>query len=147
MKITSSTENTGFGWGKGGNVTFAGCDPIWHVSFRVAMWHCKLLYPLMLTSTEIRNSEAFFPQVIPADLEESKSNATKRDVHCISECRERDYNQNTHLITKPVNPAAGRLGSRVVSIGFKLQPWRCRVTVLGKLFTPIVPLFTNQRNW
>jgi len=23
----------------------------------------------------------------------------------------------------------------------------CRVTVLGKLFTPIVPLFTKQRNW
>ena len=23
----------------------------------------------------------------------------------------------------------------------------CRVTVLGKLFTPIVPLFTKQQNW
>jgi len=23
----------------------------------------------------------------------------------------------------------------------------CPVTVLGKLFTPIVPLFTKQRNW
>jgi len=31
--------------------------------------------------------------------------------------------------------------------GSKLQPRRCRVTVLGKLFTPIVPLFTEQRNW
>ena len=39
------------------------------------------------------------------------------------------------------------LGSRVVSVldpsaerpGFKLQPRRCRVTVLGKLYTPIVP--------
>ena len=49
----------------------------------------------------------------------------------------------------------GWLGSRVVSVlesgaegpGFKSQPWRCRVTVLGKLFTPIVPLFTKQRNW
>jgi len=30
---------------------------------------------------------------------------------------------------------------------FKLQPRCCRVTVLGKLFTPIVPLFTNQQNW
>ena len=30
--------------------------------------------------------------------------------------------------------------------GFKSQPRRCRVTVLGKLFTPIVPLFTKQRN-
>ena len=47
------------------------------------------------------------------------------------------------------------LGSRVVSVldsgaegpGFKSQPRRCRVTVLGKLFTPIVPLFTKQQNW
>jgi len=47
------------------------------------------------------------------------------------------------------------LGSRVVSVldsgaegpGFKSQPRRCRVTVLGKLFTPIFPLFTKQRNW
>jgi len=49
----------------------------------------------------------------------------------------------------------GWLGSRVVSVldsgaegpGFKLHPRRCRVTVLGKQFTPIVPLFTKQRNW
>jgi len=46
------------------------------------------------------------------------------------------------------------LGSRVVSVldsgaegpGFKSQPRRRRVTVLGKLFKPIVPLFTKQRN-
>ena len=29
--------------------------------------------------------------------------------------------------------------------GFKLQPRCCRVTVLGKLFTSIVPLFTKQQ--
>ena len=48
-----------------------------------------------------------------------------------------------------------RLLLRVVSVldsgaegpGFKSQPRRCRVTVLGKLFTPIVPLFTKHRNW
>ena len=47
------------------------------------------------------------------------------------------------------------LGSRVVSVpdsgtkgpGFKSQPRRCRVTVSGKLFTPIVPQFTKQQNW
>ena len=46
------------------------------------------------------------------------------------------------------------LGSRVVSVfdsgaegpGFKPQLRRCRVTVLGKVFTPIVPLFTKQQN-
>ena len=49
----------------------------------------------------------------------------------------------------------GWIGSRVVSVldsdakgpVFKLQPLRCQVTVLGKLFTPIVPLFTKQQNW
>jgi len=52
-------------------------------------------------------------------------------------------------------PTLGWLGSRLVSVldigeegpGFKSQPRRCQVTVLGKLFTPIVPLFTKQRNW
>ena len=47
------------------------------------------------------------------------------------------------------------LGSRAVSVldsgaegpEFISQPRRCRITVLGKLFTPIVPLFTKQRNW
>jgi len=48
----------------------------------------------------------------------------------------------------------GWLGSRVVSVldpgteglWFKSQSRRCQVTVLGRLFTPIVPLFTKQRN-
>jgi len=54
-----------------------------------------------------------------------------------------------------LNSDLGWLGSRVVSVldsgaegpGFKSQPRRCRVTVLGKLLTPVVPLFTKQRNW
>jgi len=36
------------------------------------------------------------------------------------------------------------LDSGAVVPGFKSQPRRCRVTVLGKLFTPIVPVFTKQ---
>ena len=35
-----------------------------------------------------------------------------------------------------------QLDSGTEGHGFKSQPRRCRVTVLGKLFTPIVPLFT-----
>jgi len=54
-----------------------------------------------------------------------------------------------------LNLLRGWLGSRVVSVldsgaegpGFKSQSRRCRVTVLGKLFTPIVLLFTKQQNW
>ena len=45
------------------------------------------------------------------------------------------------------------LGSRVVSVldsgakrpGFKSQPQSCRVTILGKLFTPIVPLSPSSK--
>ena len=56
---------------------------------------------------------------------------------------------NNHNINK-----GGSVCSRVVSVldsgaegpGFKSQSRRCRVTDLGKLFTPIVPLFTKQPN-
>ena len=48
---------------------------------------------------------------------------------------------------------SGWLGSRVVSVldsgaegpGFKSQSRRCRITVLGKLLTSIVPLFTSSK--
>jgi len=51
-----------------------------------------------------------------------------------------------------VHSLVGWLDNRVVSVldsgaegpGFKSQSRRCRVTVLGKLFTPIMPLFTKQ---
>jgi len=47
------------------------------------------------------------------------------------------------------------LGSRVVSVldsgtegpGLKSQPRHCRVTVLGKVFTPIVPLVHQAAKW
>jgi len=57
-------------------------------------------------------------------------------------------------VTTGIGPATfSWLGSRVVCVldsgaegpGFKSQPRRSRVTVLGKLFTPIVPLFTKQQ--
>jgi len=56
------------------------------------------------------------------------------------------------MVDVDLTTEVGWLGSRVVSVldsgaegpGFKSQSRRCRVTVLGKLFTPIVPLFTKQ---
>jgi len=39
------------------------------------------------------------------------------------------------------------LDSGAVGPGFKSQLRRCRVTVLDKLFTPSVALFTKQQNW
>jgi len=62
----------------------------------------------------------------------------------------------THYCVHCIECYRGWLGSRVVSVldsgtegpGFKSQSRRCRITVLGKLFTPIVPLFTKQQqNW
>ena len=66
------------------------------------------------------------------------------------------YRDNTsHDNYNRIVTQRGWIGSRVVSgldsgaegPGFKSQPRRCRVTVLGKPFTPNVPLFTKQRNW
>jgi len=67
---------------------------------------------------------------------------------------ERFYVQLRIGIASMLRPSVWWLGSRVVSVldsgaegsGFKSQSRRCRVTVLGKLFTPIVPLFTKQQN-
>ena len=69
-------------------------------------------------------------------------------------CYRPHYYRHLLVLLDP-NVFDGWLGSRVVSVldsgaegpGFKSKPRRCRVTVLGKLFTPIVPLFTKQRNW
>ena len=73
----------------------------------------------------------------------SGSATTLLDIHCVS------------FIFLCLVSLLGWLGSRVVSVldsgaecsGFKSQSRRCRVTVSGKLFTPIVPLFTKQQNW
>jgi len=66
----------------------------------------------------------------------------------------RHYAHTTHTFIHLLY-TVGWLGSRVVSVldsgaegpGFKSQSQHCRVTVLGKLFIPIVPLFTKQQNW
>ena len=60
----------------------------------------------------------------------------------------------SHIIRLPAH-VHGWLGRRVVSVldsgaegpGFKSQSRRYRETVLGKLFTPVVPQFTKQHNW
>ena len=50
--------STSFGWGKGWNVTSAGCrqvtlcDPIWHVSSSSGEACCELLYPVTLQLTQ-----------------------------------------------------------------------------------------------
>jgi len=71
------------------------------------------------------------------------------DVTCRYHCCVNSLHLTIHYIQH------GWLGNQVVSVldsgtegsGFKLQPRHCRVTALGKLFTPIMPLFTKQRNW
>ena len=74
----------------------------------------------------------------------------------------RQLNEENSTLTRKVlhyycvfTSRLGWLGSRVVSMmdssaegpWFKSQPRCWLVTVLGKLFTPIVPLFTKQQNW
>ena len=51
------------------------------------------------------------------------------------------------------NRKNARKSKRLISATFSCHRWlgnqsrRCRVTVLGKLFTSTVPLFTKQQNW
>ena len=68
---------------------------------------------------------------------------------------DRKLRRETAMMFHFVYSKMGWLGSRVVSVldsgaegpGFKSQSRRCRVTVLGKQFTPNVSIFTKQRNW
>ena len=53
------------------------------------------------------------------------------------------YDYRTYAVDRMVSV----LDSGAEGPGFKSQSRRCWVTVLGKLFTPIVPLFTKQQNW
>jgi len=50
------------------------------------------------------------------------------------------------LPMRTASPVVSVLDSGAEGPGFKSQSRCCRVTVLGKLFTPIVPLFTKQQN-
>ena len=53
----------------------------------------------------------------------------------------------SNLTSFLLNRQEVKLDSGAERPGFKSQSRRCRITVLGKLFTPIVPLFTKQQNW
>ena len=80
---------------------------------------------------------------------------SRRDGSDYNFCLSIDQSVKQKILKVSIVCGLGWLGSRVVSVldsgaegpGFKSQPRRCQVTVLGKLFTPIVPLFTKQRNW
>ena len=50
-------------------------------------------------------------------------------------------------LRRSVHRVVSVLDSGAEGLEFKSQSRCCRVTVLGKLFTPIVPLFTKQQNW
>jgi len=82
--------------------------------------------------------------------------ALKRSIKTVTGCcifyhTNKNITNICPIIQQYAHPT-GWLGSRVVSVldsgeegpGFKSQSRRCRVTVLGKLFTPIVHLFTKQ---
>ena len=99
---------------------------------------------------QVAECRAFAPKHLPPPL---KVMADPSPVPNPS--RNTDSVLNDIILTANTNPFSVWLGSQVVSVldsgaegpGFKSQPRRCRVTVLGKLFTPIVPLFTKQQNW
>jgi len=104
--------------------------------------HMAQLMPLPLTvSCFSKKIQIGFTFLVSAHLGSPGKRAVKRACVCVCVC-------------VCVYGRHGWLGGRVVSVldsgaegpGFKPQPRRCRVTVLGKLFTPMCP-FTMQQNW
>jgi len=95
-----------------------------------------------------------FASILKDIVEKSRSNV-KFQCRKVNKCRLCDSFMNIILYILFFIVSYVWIGSRVVGVldsgavepGFKSQPRRCRVTVLGKLFTPIVPLFAKQRNW
>ena len=72
--------------------------------------------------------------------------------HYQGQARQHRRRRRTAQIRYVFETSPSPLASLVVSVldsgaegpGFKSQPRRCRVTVVGRLFIPIVPLFTKQ---
>jgi len=121
----------------------------------------KSLLLLLLSGEFARRSTVFIPDAMPETSTQADDTSTQR-IPTANFILQRIHPDivNTHhsghsTVLIIIYIRLGRLGSRVVSAldsgaegpGFKSQSRRCRVTVLGKLFTPIVPLFTKQRNW
>ena len=83
-------------------------------------------------------------QHFPANLLRQRASNNLRRRVAVEEPAE---NETLHLHV-PVERARLQQASHAVIyfIDLRLSMAICRVTVLGKLFTPIVPLFTKQRN-
>jgi len=97
-----------------------------------------------VTNETDRQTERHYSRLLLAAMEETSV------IHVNS--KEKTHKIHNVVILNVAKCCVGWLGSRVVSLldsgavgpGFKSQPRRCQVTVLGKLFTPIVPLFIKH---
>ena len=100
-----------------------------------------------------RNNCSSNTQNVMASKALAVNDSTVRNPYNFSSCSINSIHEHMDKLNAYVPQRS--VGSRVVSVqdsgvegpGFKSPPRRCRVTVLGKLFTPIVPLFIKQRNW
>jgi len=100
-----------------------------------------------------RNNCSSNTQNVMASKALAVNDSTVRNPYNFSACSINSIHEHMDKLNAYVPQRS--VGSRVVSVqdsgvegpGFKSPPRRCRVTVLGKLFTPIVPLFIKQRNW
>ena len=129
--IASTRQTCGVCWASDGNTT--------------SLWMTPSSVARNSTLTTLRPTE--LPTVTS---KRSTTSCVNLQIHSVTVAK-----WSSHIYASWFLPSSCRwLGSRVVSVldsgaegpGFKSQPRRCRVTVLGKLFIPVVPLFTKQRN-
>ena len=94
--------------------------------------------------------------LLPASTDQRRDQHTAHQIETITnQFKSARIHAQWHNLSEGVMDDKSLLLPRVVSVldsgaegpGFKSQSRRCRVIVLGKLFTHIVPMFTKQQNW
>ena len=102
--------------------------------------------PLVYASGN-RNTNSIKIAIENGTVHAGKTSDTRTLQKCAKKCGNKRNMRQSHILVARYSRVVSVPESGAEGPGFKSQPRRCRVTALGKLFTPIMPLFTKQRNW
>ena len=117
------------------------CACVWSGRVRCRSTRCSVVSRSMKSGTAYINSASAMPSWrtpgAPVDLSQYQFPLSVSGSDC------------TKLVSRMGDSVAEWLAcwTQAQKARVQIQSQRCRVAVLGKLFTPIVSLFTKQQNW